>query len=119
MYAFLPLRLQYDSKIEGEISVTTGELQFSLEDFFGWIPPTQFTWLSPSYERWEGHGNHRFQGTLNLGDYVFMFKKKSENVSAEMNCEVTYFIPQLRRLVDLGLAFVEVSVPLLVTGLVL
>ena len=120
VHAFIPLRLPYDSKIEGVISVAMGELYFSLENFFGWIPPAQFTWLSPSYESWKGHGKYQFQRKLNFGDYVFMFRKESEQeVSAEIHYEVTYFIPQLRRLVDLGLAFVEVSVPLLVTGLVL
>jgi hypothetical protein len=118
-YAFLTLRLQYDSRIEGVISVSLGELSFALEDFFGWIPSTEFAWVSGKYARWEGHGEGKFQGSLNSGDYVFVFRRKSEKVDAELKYQVTYYIHKLKSLVDLGLAFVEVSVPLLVTGLVL
>jgi hypothetical protein len=118
-YAVIPLRLQFDSEVQGEISVTTGELQFSIEDFFGWIPQTPIEWVSPAYVRWSGHGKHNFKGTFNAGDYMFMIKTKAEEVDAKIEYTVTYYIPKLKRLVDLGLAFVEVSVPLLVTGLVL
>lgn len=118
-YAIIPMRLQFDSEVKGEISVTTGELQFSIEDFFGWIPQTPIEWLGEAYFRWSGNGRHNFKGKMNAGDYMFMLKTKSEKVEAKLEYSVTYFVPKLKQLVDLGLAFVEVSVPLLVTGLVL
>jgi hypothetical protein len=119
--ACFPFRLQYEAKIEGELSVTLGEVDFSLEDFFGWVPYTTYSWLSSSYVVWKGqHARRRFERKLKAGDYIFQFSKKSKDVEvkAELSYKVTYYIHSLKRLVDLGLAFVEVSVPLLVTGLV-
>jgi hypothetical protein len=118
-YAFIPLRLQFDSEIKGEITVSKGELQFTIEDFFGWIPQTPIGWIAGAYDRWSGNGKHEFTGKCIEGDYMFMLKTKAEEVEAKLEYSVTYYIPKLKRLVDLGLAFVEVSVPLLVTGIVL
>jgi hypothetical protein len=118
-YAILPLRFKFDGEIEGEISVSSGELQVSIEDFFGWIPKTPISWLGGAHFKWSGNGKKNFNGKMKAGDYMFMLKTKTENVDAEMNYSITFFIPKLKSLVDLGLAFVEVSVPLLVTGFVL
>jgi hypothetical protein len=119
-YSIIPLRLQFDSEIEGEITVSKGELQFTLEDFFGWIPVTPIQWKSGSYDRWSGNGKHQFKGKCNAGDYMFNLMSKSEGgIEGKLEYSVTYYIPRLNQLVDLGLAFVEVSVPLLVTGLVI
>jgi hypothetical protein len=45
--------------------------------------------------------------------------KSEGDIEGKLEYSVTYYIPRLKQLVDLGLEFVEVSVPLLVTGLVL
>lgn len=118
-YAVIPLRLQFDSEIKGEIAVSKGELQFSIEDFFGGIPQTPIEWVAGAYDRWSGNGKNEFKGNNKTGDYMFMLKTKAEEVEAKIEYSVAYYIPKLKGLVDLGLAFVEVSVPLLVTGLVL
>jgi hypothetical protein len=118
-FAIIPLRMKFDSEVKGEITVKKGELQFSIENFFGWIPQTPIEWLGEAYFRWSGNGKQEFGGKLLVGDYMFMLKTKSDEVEAKIEYSVTYFIPKLKKLVNLGLAFVEVSVPLLVTGIVL
>ena len=119
VYSVIPFRLQFDSEVNGEISVTTGELEWSLEDYFGWIPKSPLKWINPAYDRWEGHGEHKFRASLKAGDYTFTLKTKAQSVEAKLKWTITDYIYYLKRLVDLGLVFVEVSVPLLVTGLVI
>lgn len=118
-FTIIPLRLKSDSKIEGEINVSKGELQFTIEDFFGWIPQTPIRWKAGAYDTWKGNGNHKFKLNIKAGDYMFMLKAKPNEIEAKIEWSLTYYVPKLKRLVDLGLAFVEVSVPLLVTGIVL
>ena len=118
-YTFIPMRFQFDVEVKGEIYVTKGELQFSLENYFAWNPYETVRQMSPAHFLWSGNGKQNFKRKLKAGDYMFVLKTKAEEVKAKLEYSVTYYIPKLKQLVDLGLAFVEVSVPLLVTGLII
>ncbi len=113
------MRLKYDAEVTGEISVSEGEVQFSLEDYFGWIPQSPIQWIGEKYDSWSVHGNHDFQGILKSGDYRFMWVTKAEKVDVQLKYKVIYHIPSFEKLVNVGLALIEVSLPLLVTGIVL
>lgn len=118
-YKFFPFRLHNTSKIRGELSVEEGELVFALEDFFGYVPPSPFEWLSPSYSRWKGTGKHSFEVGLVPGDYQFMFITKANTVRMKLECKITEYRKPLERFAEMALVLVEVAVPILITGLVI
>ena len=87
--------------------------------FSGWIPQTAIEWICAYHDHWKGNGEHDFEVKVKAGDYAFTFFSESEKIVSKIEYSITYYIPKLKGLVPLGLAFIEVSVPLLVTGLVL
>jgi hypothetical protein len=116
----VPFRLPYNSKVWGNLRVREGELEFSLQDYFGWVPQSPIDWvLVPSHKLWIGHGDHCFEINLASGEYVFVLVSKVSPTRAYFNWRITYYIKPLKQLKDLGLVFIEVSVPLLVTGIVI
>jgi len=116
----IPFRLPFNSKIEGNLRVREGKLEFSVQDYFGWIPQPPIDWVMvPSHFFGVVQGNQRFEINLASGDYVFVLTCGSPPTRANFGWQITHYIKPLERLKDLGLVFIEVSVPLLVTGLVI
>jgi len=100
--------------------VRDGELEFSLQDYFGWVPQPPIDWVMfPSRKFWRGHGDHRFEIDLASGDYVFVLVSGPPPTRAYFDWRITHYVKPLNQLKDLGLVFIEVSVPLLVTGIVI
>jgi hypothetical protein len=59
------------------------------------------------------NGENLFKCRLSAGDYMFMFVSKSEVVRYTLDYTTVFYIPLLKRLVDVGLVLIEVSMPLL------
>jgi hypothetical protein len=116
----IPFRLPCDSKIKGDLFVRTGEIEISLQDYFGWLPQPPIDWVTiPSHKLWVGHGQHFFEVDLTSGDYAFLLGSVTPKTRATFDWRITHYIKPLEQLKDLGLVFIEISVPLLVTGIVI
>lgn len=55
---------------------------------------------------------------LNPGDYMWLFRVISATAKCDLKLFVTYHIKTLRKLIDVGLALLEVAIPILITGFV-
>lgn len=121
-YSITPFTLKRYTRIDGKVIPINGPFDFFLHDYFGWIPPGQIQWLAPSYVRLVDltAGNEpTFEVFMQPGDYMFMFRTKTQNVEGEVELSFTEYIKSFSKLIDVGLALLQVAVPILVTGFVI
>lgn len=122
--SIIPLRLKYKTKMEGKIipKSGTGAFDLAVQDCFGWLPEAGIQWQLPSYKllsNLTAEGEKTFELFLGPGDYMLFFRTKSENAEADIELTITDYIKPLTKLIEVGLVFMQVATPILVTGLVI
>lgn len=118
----VPFRLRNHTRLEGKVIPARGTFNFSIHDCFGWTPETGMQWQFPAYMRLLDlkRGDEKaFELSLAPGDYTFFFNTKSKKAEANMKITMTEYLKPLAKLVDVGLALIQVAVPILITGFVI
>jgi len=117
-----PLRLRYDTRIQGQVIPTSGSFSLELGDYFPGMPTMGWRWLFTAYvslpDMKAGNGQD-FEVFLRPGDYMLVFRAKSKKVEGSVKLTMTAYIKLFRKLIDVGLVLIQVALPILVTGFVI
>jgi len=60
-----------------------------------------------------------FEGILKTGDYMMLFRTKSQKAQCSVEISMTQYIKPFKKLIDVGLVLIQVALPILVTGFVI
>ena len=114
--------LKHKSKVTGEIDARTGPLDFLIAEYFSWAPFPQLC-KSKEYVKIENleSGKKEFGPfDVEAGNYYASFYNKSlDDLVATFQLEGTYRRKPYERWYNLGCTLLEISIPIIVTGLVL